>query len=348
MTSAVSDYTAAQTRALANANASRAQASNAQRLAAPGAGDALAAARRSNSALSLATDNGFSPRGDGAASANADVRGPTFAANGAPLLLSDLGPAATQPAPALARTGGVPDGYWRQDIWHQMGRESLDLGTRDLWLGFKHAFWNVPNMLVLTATFGASLSIQGTGVDAAVRRRTVGQHELGDADEPLQLLGYPGTHFAAAGLLWLGSGLAQDFKTHEFSRALAQALCVNGITVMALKVSANTRTPDNEHMGWPSGHTSSAFTVAAVVNEYYGPLAGVPAFALAGLVGYQRLDSRVHDFSDVVFGAVMGYVIGSSIARENKMTYPEIFGMKVVPYIDPETGTSGIALMKTQ
>ncbi|MBN2447291.1 MAG: phosphatase PAP2 family protein, partial [Phycisphaerae bacterium] len=135
--------------------------------------------------------------------------------------------------------------------------------------------------------------------------------------------------------------------THEFSRSLAQALCVNGITTMALKASTNTRTPDGEGLGWPSGHTSSAFTVAAVVNEYYGPWVGVPSLALAGLVGYQRLDSRVHDFSDVVFGAALGYVIGTSIASENKTAFPEVFGMQLVPFADPETGATGFALMKT-
>ena len=116
---------------------------------------------------------------------------------------------------------------------------------------------------------------------------------------------------------------------------------------MALKAATNTRTPDEERQGWPSGHTSSAFTVAAVLNEYYGPWVGVPSLALAGLVGYQRLDSRVHDFSDVVFGAMLGYVVGSSIERDNKAEFPEIFGMQVVPFADPETGTSGIALMKS-
>jgi membrane-associated phospholipid phosphatase len=166
-------------------------------------------------------------------------------------------------------------------------------------------------------------------------------------DETLQIIGYPGTHFAAAGALWLGSALTRSEREHEVARSMGQALIVNGVTVWLLKVSADTRGPDGDDEAWPSGHTSSAFTVAAVLNEYYGPWAGVPALALAGLVGYQRLDSRTHDFSDVVFGAVMGYVVGSSIARENKAEMPEIFGMKLVPLADPTTGSTGLALMKS-
>jgi membrane-associated phospholipid phosphatase len=258
-------------------------------------------------------------------------------------------PAAT-PATQAAKTKGrefvPPAGYWRRDLWHQMGHEALSLGKHDFWHGFKTSYWNVENAVVLTATMGASLAIQGTGVDATVRNRTDGNRALGDMDEPLQLLGHPGTHFAAAGVLWLGSTLLKDTREHEVADALVQALAVNGVSTLILKGAANTRTPDDEHFGWPSGHTSSAFTVAAVLNEYYGPWVGVPSLALAGLVGYQRIDSRVHDFSDVVFGAMLGYVIGSSIAKDDKAHFPELFGMQVIPYADPENGTAGLALLK--
>ncbi|MCH8804671.1 MAG: phosphatase PAP2 family protein [Planctomycetes bacterium] len=249
----------------------------------------------------------------------------------------------SQPTTVPAVT--LPASYWSEDIWHQMGDEFLSFTQRDFWRGFKTSFWDVENALALTATMVASISVRESGVDDAVRRRIRGHRRLGDFDEPLQILGNPGTHIAAAGLLWLGSTLAEDPKQHEVSKTLAQALAVNGVTTLALKTAANTRSPDGERYAWPSGHTSSAFTTAAVLNESYGPWVGVPSLALAGLVGYQRLDSRSHDFSDVVFGAVLGYVIGSSIARDNKAAFPEIFGMQLVPFADPQTGASGFVLM---
>ncbi len=249
-------------------------------------------------------------------------------------------------AAAAAARPAPPDGYWRQDLWHQMGHEALELGGHDFWHGYKTTFWNLPNVLALTGTMGASLAIQGTGVDATVRERTKGHSTLGHMSEPLQILGHPATHFAATGVLWLGSTLTQDMREHEVAKALTQALAVNGVTTLMLKAAANTRSPDNEHFGWPSGHTSSAFTVAAVLNEYYGPWVGVPSLAVAGLVGYQRVDSRVHDFSDVVFGAMLGYVIGTSIARDDKAQFPELFGMTVIPYVNPESNATGLALLK--
>ncbi len=254
---------------------------------------------------------------------------------------------ASQPTTGPAKKRWIaPEGYWRKDLWHQMGHEALALGKHDFWHGYKSSFWDLENALVLTATMGASVAIRETGVDDTIRNRTHGSRALGDFDETIQILGHPGTHFAAAGALWLGSALLKDVREHEVAQSLVEALAVNGVTTVLLKAAANTRTPDGEQFGWPSGHTSSAFTAAAVLNEYYGPWVGVPSLALAGLVGYQRLDSRVHDFSDVVFGAMLGYVIGSSIAKDEKAAFPEVFGMQIIPYADPETGAAGLALLK--
>lgn len=253
----------------------------------------------------------------------------------------------SQPASDRAPfSGDAPAGYWKDDLWKQMGSEFKHFALRDFWLGYKKAFWKWENALLIGGTWGASIVIRESDVDRAIDDRIRGHRQLGDMDEPLQILGNPATHFAFAGVMWLGTAMAKDEPNHEFAKALTQALCVNGLTTMVLKVSANTRTPDGESLGWPSGHTSSAFTIASVANEYYGPWVGIPSLALAGMVGYQRLDSRVHDFSDVVFGAVLGYVVGSSIAKENKQEATEIFGMRLVPYTDPKTGAAGLALLK--
>jgi membrane-associated phospholipid phosphatase len=282
---------------------------------------------------------------------------PGFSATGAPAagvtsdyLALGMFPVVEEGVPqtqrAATRPSGLPEGYWRDSLWDQSVDEFTSLLTHDFWSGFKTSFWDLENALVLTATMGASVAIRGTDVDDTIRRRVFGHRQLGDMDETLQILGNPGTHFAGAGVLWLTSTLTKDAKQHELAKTLTQALAVNGTTTMLLKLAANTRAPDGVSLAWPSGHTSSAFTVAAVLNEYYGPWVGVPSLALAGLAGYQRIDSRVHDFSDVVFGAMLGYVVGTSIARDNKAEFPELFGMKVVPFVDPETGASGLALMK--
>lgn len=66
---------------------------------------------------------------------------------------------------------------------------------------------------------------------------------------------------------------------------------------------------------FPSGHTSRAFAVAAVLAERYGRGAAWVAYPLATLVGLFRIESDSHWASDVVAGAALGYAVGKTIAR---------------------------------
>ena len=94
-------------------------------------------------------------------------------------------------------------------------------------------------------------------------------------------------------------------------------------------------------MGFPSYHTSSSFTFAAVLNEYYGPTVGLPAYGLAGLIGWSRIDERDHDLSDVIFGATLGYVIGKSVARRR---YNRDCGIRLLPYIYTPDEAVGVSV----
>jgi hypothetical protein len=66
-------------------------------------------------------------------------------------------------------------------------------------------------------------------------------------------------------------------------------------------------------------------------------------FGLSGLVMYERMEDGEHWASDIVFGAAIGYTVGRTVAGKHKA---EIFGMQVVPYINPESGSSGLMLAK--
>jgi len=62
---------------------------------------------------------------------------------------------------------------------------------------------------------------------------------------------------------------------------------------------------------------------------------------LSGLVGWARIDTRDHDLSDVVFGSVMGYVIGKSVA--GKAFYGDS-RVHILPYVHPTDGSPGLLL----
>ena len=58
-------------------------------------------------------------------------------------------------------------------------------------------------------------------------------------------------------------------------------------------------------------------TVASVLHEYYGWQVGVPAYGVAGLVGWRMMDVGDHWASDVLFGAALGCVVGHTVAAQH-------------------------------
>ncbi|MDR0449421.1 MAG: phosphatase PAP2 family protein [Rickettsiales bacterium] len=57
---------------------------------------------------------------------------------------------------------------------------------------------------------------------------------------------------------------------------------------------------------FPSGHTSSAFAGAAYWQRRYGWYVGAPMYAAASFVGYSRVATKMHNWTDVAAGAALG------------------------------------------
>ena len=57
---------------------------------------------------------------------------------------------------------------------------------------------------------------------------------------------------------------------------------------------------------FPSGHSSGAFCAATLIERNSGLWAGIPAYALATLTAYGRIDAARHYPSDVLAGAAIG------------------------------------------
>jgi hypothetical protein len=137
---------------------------------------------------------------------------------------------------------------------------------------------------------------------------------------------------------------AENEELYDLSRAMISAYTITGLSTLVVKGIANTDRPspvwNDGKFGFPSFHTSSSFSIAAVVEEYHGVKAAIPVYALAGLIGWSRIDERDHDLSDVVFGAALGYVIGKSVARQHKERESQL---RFVPYSHPLEPASGIA-----
>ena len=93
----------------------------------------------------------------------------------------------------------------------------------------------------------------------------------------------------------------QGFRQAAYSIGTAQRVAILG------KAVVHEQRPDHsDNKSFPSGHATLAFASATTMYRRYGWQTGVPAYALATLTAYARVDARKHHWYDVVAGAVIG------------------------------------------
>lgn len=231
---------------------------------------------------------------------------------------------------------------WLEELWGK--RETW---PDRIWEDSKDTFTQKNNLLLLSLAGGASIAMNNTEADRDIQD-SFENHRVFDgfASESLNTLGSPATHFAAAGLWYALSVDSNDVFNENRAWTMMTALAINGLTTVGLKAARGNYNPNGDKWAWPSGHTSSSFTVAAVLDEFYGPKVGIPAYVLASMVGYRMIEEGDHWASDVVFGAALGWVVGHTVAGKHKQL--EIGGFQVLPLTATTDGkpVSGICLFK--
>jgi membrane-associated phospholipid phosphatase len=118
---------------------------------------------------------------------------------------------------------------------------------------------------------------------------------------------------------------------------LAEAFAVTEIVTQGLKYTVRETRPNGGAHSFPSGHTSAAFCGAAYLDIRYGDTWGVPAYALAALTGWSRIESENHYPWDVAAGAVIG------VASNLIFTRRHINNVRLVPVSG--NGNFGAALV---
>jgi membrane-associated phospholipid phosphatase len=202
------------------------------------------------------------------------------------------------------------------------------------------------NIYWFLAAAGGSMALRQGGADDRIfdsfdDHKIIANHK--DLDKFVDHAGSPDAHFVLTGLWYLSSVCKSDNVNTERAWTMMRALALTGTTTVGLKLAINDRTPNDKALAWPSGHTSSSFTVAAVLDEFYGPSVGIPAYIGAGFVGYRMVESGDHWPSDIVFGAVLGYIVGHHVAGGKDLT---VAGFQVLPIADssPDRSVVGLAL----
>jgi len=137
--------------------------------------------------------------------------------------------------------------------------------------------------------------------------------ELGDIG---QVIGGPLTVGALSGGILLWGYNTENDQLRSMGFSLTQGFIVNGAVTLGLKSLIPRTRPDGEDDdSFPSGHTSGCFTTAAIVAHHYSK-AAIPAYTIAGLIGFSRVEKNRHYLSDVVAGATLGIIVGRTVCRQ--------------------------------
>ncbi|MCA9068913.1 MAG: phosphatase PAP2 family protein [Planctomycetaceae bacterium] len=233
----------------------------------------------------------------------------------------------------------VPDCFGPRDVFREDRRDFFPMLWRDT-----KGLVNWHDMALTGAALGGALAVR-QDIDFEVRHY-VEEHPQRWSHSS-KMLGYVGeVQYQVPVLLGVYgySVYTEDEELHELSKAILSAYSITGVTTLSIKAIADTERPSQEwndgQFGFPSFHTSSSFSVAAVVEEYCGLPTALPVYALSGLIGWSRIDEQDHDLSDVIFGAALGYIIGKSVARQHKDRHSN---MRLGPYQHPLEPAGGIA-----
>jgi len=146
-------------------------------------------------------------------------------------------------------------------------------------------------------------------------------------------------------IMFVAGRASHDTRFRAATYDAAQATLATGAYTFLLKKAVHRTRPNGSNtLSFPSGHTSNAIAWATIANHYYGPKAGVPMYAAAGLIGLSRIERNVHHVSDVLAGATVGYIVGRTVLRQNGESVGSRRQLSIAPATDAQGSGLGLQL----
>ena len=170
----------------------------------------------------------------------------------------------------------------------------------------------LPGNLTLLAV-GASSALSVHRWDDNVAESGWGRGTAHEVFEPGKTAGGALAQVGGAFATYFAGRLINQPKLTALGADLVRAQLVSQTVTQSIKFTATRTRPDGTSLSFPSGHTSSAFATATVLQSNYGWKVGVPAYAAAAWIGASRVQMNRHFVSDVIAGATIGIVAGRSV-----------------------------------
>jgi membrane-associated phospholipid phosphatase len=148
-----------------------------------------------------------------------------------------------------------------------------------------------------------------------------------------KVIGSTAFHLGSAMTLYVvGRQLTKgENRTHPLTHLgfdLLRSQIVSQAIVHGIKYTAQRDRPTGECCAFPSGHATSAFAAASVLERHFGYRGSWPALVAASYVATSRLVDNRHYLSDVVFGAALGTSVGWTVVGRHRTSK---FALQPVP-----------------
>ncbi len=180
---------------------------------------------------------------------------------------------------------------------------------RDVGGDYKH-FFSTDTALVLGIGGAAALAVHPADDNIAEHVQATNPDLDGGELYGSQLLQVP----VAIGW-WIAGAAAGSQRHAEAGRDLLRAQIQAFSWTYSTKFIVNRTRPNGDTHSFPSGHASTSFATAAVLEQHFGWKVGVPAYAMATYTAISRVTDNQHWTSDVVFGAAIGIACGRTATR---------------------------------
>jgi membrane-associated phospholipid phosphatase len=181
------------------------------------------------------------------------------------------------------------------------GAESLKVFVTD----------NLAAVIVGATLIGGSLDLDGS------LRREVGGSDLGGLRDLGDTLGDSEVVVPLTAGLFAAGRATGPGRFRDMTYDLAQTQLLVTVLGVASKRLVGRERPNHRPLAFPSGHSYTWSATAVVVHHHYGAWAALPVAAVWGFTSLSRVANDTHHASDIVGGAVLGYLAARATTRAN-------------------------------
>jgi membrane-associated phospholipid phosphatase len=197
-------------------------------------------------------------------------------------------PSAETAAVAAASSAATTDHGWAMSLVRDVGGDYVHFFSKE------NAEW-------LGVGGFAALAVHAADDDLSQWAKDNNPTMTGGATYGSQLL-----HVPLALAVWGVGAAAGSGRVAETGRDLLRAQISVVSWTYAIKIATQRTRPNGDPRSFPSGHASTSFATAMVLQDHFGWKAGVPAFAAAVYTAISRVGANEHWASDITMGAFVG------------------------------------------